>query len=193
MTLLLTCRCSPCLLCSLGIVQAAVDYNSSRVFVWRLLRNVSIGEHGERTCTFPSGYIASPTHLFGQVLADHKQQTPVADGGDPMVTLGFEAGTSSSATTPAATSPAAPSPAPPGPELHSLSFGYVPSFFDLPADAQDKYVQIQNVTLAQLPQQPATADDSAGGRAGRLLRQASASGAAAPPGVWAVLLWPFRR
>jgi hypothetical protein len=57
---------------------------------------------------------------------------------------------------------------PPGDSVHSLSFGYVPSWFQLPADAQDKFMQVQNVTLAQLPQLPGSAGGA--GSQGRALR-----------------------
>lgn len=46
--------------------------------------------------------------------------------------------------------------------------------------------QIQNVTLTQLPQ--LLPDES---RLGRLLRQLP--GSSTPPGVWTILLWPWRR
>jgi len=174
----LTKEGQPCVL-----LQAAMNYNSSRVFVWRLLNNVSIGENGQRSCTFQSGYVAAPTHMFGQVLSDQKHfRSAAAPGsifGEVTPPAGLDPGTSSAA---AVTSP-------PGDEVYSLSFGYVSDVFELPADAQDKFMQIQNVTLTQLPQLPP--DESAGSRVGRLLRQLP--GSATPPGVWTILLWPWRR
>lgn len=52
-----------------------MNYNSTRVFVFRLLRNISIGENGDRTCPFSSSLVQAPTHLFGQKLADPTQQS----------------------------------------------------------------------------------------------------------------------
>jgi hypothetical protein len=122
----------PCRTCCIVVLQAAVNYNSTRMFVWRLLRNVSIGEGGQRTCNFP-GYIAAQTHLFGQVLPDYRQQptnddesglNPAKPAPDPAAAGSLEADT------------------PPGDHVYSLSFGYVPSAFELPEDAQDKFMQV---------------------------------------------------
>lgn len=115
-----------------------MNYNSSRMFVWRLLRNVSIGDDGKRTCAFQSGYIGAPTHLFGQVLTDYSSQQAVPANEDTTNVYGLDPATS------AADPVAVPSVSgrPPGDGVYSLSFGYVPTLFELPADAQDKFMQV---------------------------------------------------
>jgi hypothetical protein len=118
------------------LLQAAVNYNSTRVFVWRLLRNVSIGEGGKRTCDFPSGYIAAQTHLFGQVLPDNRRQ-PTSDDDSAVEVATASAGPDAAA---AGSDGAA---TPPGDDVYSLSFGYVSSAFKLPQDAQDKFMQVR--------------------------------------------------
>jgi hypothetical protein len=67
---------------------------------------------------------------------------------------------------------------------------YVSTVFELPADAQDKHMQLQNVTLTGLPQLPET-EGSMWRQPGRLLRQLGST--VTPPGIWACLLWPWRR
>lgn len=119
-------------------MQIAVDYNSTRVFVWRLLRNVSIGEGGQRTCDFVNGYIAAQTHLFGQVLPEYRRQ-PESDGEEPV----FGLDPARSAPDPVASGDSGAA-TPPGDEVYSLSFGYVPSVFDLPEDATDKFMQVRS-------------------------------------------------
>jgi hypothetical protein len=91
--------------------QAAMNYNSTRVFVWRLLRNVSIGENGNRTCPFSSSLVQAPTHLFGQRLADPTQQS-----------AGLNNGADSAKGLPAASAGAATGD-PPGDGLYALDFG----------------------------------------------------------------------
>lgn len=90
-----------------------MTYNSSRVFVWRLLRNVSIGEGGQRTCTFSSAVVQGPTHLFGQKLADATHQ------------LTSQHSVADSQTGPPAsdTSPTTAAGNPPGNALYALGFG----------------------------------------------------------------------
>jgi hypothetical protein len=56
----------------------------------------------------------------------------------------------------------------------------------LPVDAQDKFLQIQNLTLRQLPQMAATRS-----LRGMLRRRLQAD--ASPIGIWTLLLWPIRR
>lgn len=163
-------------------MQAALNYNSTRIFVWQLLSNVSLGENGQRTCKFPSGYIAAVTHLFGQVLSTDAAQQLVPDGDELQSGTALQIASKASGPDTAAAHP-------PGDTVHSLSFGYVPNWFQMPPDAQDKFMHIQNVTLAQLPQ--LLDSDSGDSRQGRSLRQMAAS--ASPPGVWTVLLWAWRR
>lgn len=158
-------------------LQAALNYNSTRVFVWQLQRNVSLAENGQRTCTFASGYVAASTYLFGQGLETDRQ--PVAGGQDGAV---MQPGADAAGA-------GAVRAGPPGDTVNSLSFGYVPNWFQLPTDAQDKFMQVQNVTLAQLPQLPGSGGGA--GSQGRSLKDLP--GVSSPPGVWTVLLWPWQR
>lgn len=87
--------------------------------------------------------------------------------------------------------------------VHTLSFNYRPGLFHLPAQSPDKYLQIRNITLRQLPQlltpnSGARGSSSSGNGNGshrRLQQQQQASSVAdgASAGVWTMLLWPFDR
>uniref|UniRef100_A0A383W883 Protein kinase domain-containing protein n=1 Tax=Tetradesmus obliquus TaxID=3088 RepID=A0A383W883_TETOB len=65
--------------------------------------------------------------------------------------------------------------------LHSLSFAFLRDAFVLPATASDQFLQIQNVTLTQLPQGP-NAREAADAAAGPW-----------PADLWTVLLWSIDR
>ncbi len=76
--------------------------------------------------------------------------------------------------------------------LFFLLSRYVATVFELPEDAQDKHMQVQNLTLTGLPQLPiADGSNAAVRQPGRMLRQTGTTGT--PPGIWACLLWPWRR
>lgn len=80
---------------------------------------------------------------------------------------------------------------PPYDQQFALSFQYLPRVFQLPADAQDKFLQIQNVTLMQLPQMGPAMGQTGGLRG--LRRLLNMENASPPVGIWTVLLWPVRR
>lgn len=84
--------------------------------------------------------------------------------------------------------------------VHSLSFGYTPGLIQLPADATDRYFQVRNITLQQLPQAQTSQGAVAAGSGRRRLQQAAAGGsnmaslpATIPPEHLTILLWPFNR
>jgi hypothetical protein len=107
---------------------------------------------------------------------------------------------------------------PPRARLFTLDFGFAAGVFQLPGSARDQFFQIQNVTLAGLPQGLAPQERawaaqllaSSGGRRRRLAAAAHghAHGHAhgrgparrllqidrqTPPGIWTLLLWPIRK
>lgn len=75
---------------------------------------------------------------------------------------------------------------PPLPRQFTLAWGHVAGALQLPHDAPDKYLQLQNVTLAQLPQGPGAAGAVA-------LALPAGSSEPTPPSVWTLLLWPISR
>lgn len=175
------------------VVQAAAAYNSSRVFVWRLIANVSVGKSGEPACPWPNRRVAGPTHLFGEVLRD-KAGAPqggvsasaalMADSSPSAMPATWQANSSNSNIS----SDGAREAYIPRDDLYALSFGYAASLLELPADAPEKLLQIQNVTLQQLPQL-----NPGGSRGRRRLRRRLLQGPSVPPGMWTLLLWPFSR
>ncbi|KAF8060546.1 RPL6 [Scenedesmus sp. PABB004] len=71
---------------------------------------------------------------------------------------------------------------------YALSWGFLPGALELPAGAQDKFLQIQNVSLAQLPQGPGAA-----AAAGLRAAAPGGGGGPAPPDVWTLLMWSVNR
>lgn len=71
-------------------------------------------------------------------------------------------------------------------DMFSLGFNYMRSALQLPSNAGEKYLQIQNVTLLQLPQGPdaATAAGLGAGQSGD---------GQTPADIWTILLWPINR
>lgn len=179
---------------------------STRVRVWTLIRNVSIAAGGDMLCSWPDGNVTYPTQLLGPVVHTYGASARVHDSGSvasPLspeaIVLGHaDADTHRNGSDSASADPYLPydvagwqgsgdDVTPPYEELYSLNFGYVPSLFQLPVDAHDKFLQINNLTLQQLPQMAPTRN-LRGMR--RLLQQA---GGASPIGIWTILLWPIRR
>jgi len=150
-------------------------------------------------CAWPDGNITYPMQLLGQVVHTHGLLShghgPMEGGSttEAIVLSAADGNNSSAAVDPYSAYDAvraAGLTTPPLSELYAVSFGYLPSLFQLPVDAQDKYLQIQNVTLLQLPQMA-----RGRGLAGRrLLQQQQQRGAdASPIGIWTIMLWGFRR
>jgi hypothetical protein len=179
---------------------------STRVRVWTLIRNVSITAGGDMLCSWPDGNVTYPTQLLGPVVHTYGPSARVHDSGSvasPLspeaIVLGHaDADTRRNGSDSASADPYLPYDVagwqgngddviPPYEELYSLNFGNVPSLFQLPVDAHDKFLQINNLTLKQLPQMAPTRN-LRGMR--RLLQQA---GGASPIGIWTILLWPIRR
>lgn len=174
---------------------------STRTRVWTLINNISIAEDGIMQCPWPDGNVTYPTQLLGPVVHTYGPSARVHDTGSvasPLspeaIVLGHADATSNRSGS-AGADPYLPydlagfqergSARPPYKDLYALSFGYVPSLFQLPVDAHDKFLQIQNLTLKDLPQMAPTRNL----RGLRRLLQADSS----PIGIWTVLLWPIRR
>ena len=90
----------------------------------------------------------------------------------------------------------------PSNSTYTLAFQYTPGLIQLPAGVADKYFQVVNITLQQLPQaRTQTQITTANGSRGRQLLQAAgpaagsveASSNGIDPGVLTILLWPFNR
>lgn len=183
---------------------------STRTRVWTLINNVSIADKGQMLCPWPDGNITYVTQLLGPVVHTHGSSIrPYHSPGAVATPLSAEAivlgqsgkGNGTSSEEAAASDPYlqydegtvgvdGPT-APPSDELFALSFGYVPSLFQLPIDASDKFLQMQNITLRQLPQMAPSRNLR--GRLMRRLLQQRQNSDALPIGIWTILLWPFRR
>lgn len=122
--------------------------------------------------------------------------------------------TANSTTGPQPNTTAATAPTSSSSTKHSLSFHFTPSLFQLPATATDRYMQVRNITLHQLPQihehaagavtaaapapAPGSSKNSTGSGGRRLLQAgfADESGSlskATDPGIWTVLLHSVNR
>ena len=172
--------------------------------MWTLINNVTVAEDGRMQCSWPDGNITYSlqllgpvVHTYGPSMRVHQARGAVADPLSPeSIVLGHADASSNHSTDDAAEDPDLPydggvaaEGSPPLAKLYALSFGYVPSMFQLPVSAQDKFVQIQNITLNELPQM-------APGRALRGFRrrlQQRQLDDSVPIGIWTILLWPFRR
>lgn len=155
-------------------------------------------------CSWPDGNVTYPTQLLGPVVHTHGPSARVHDSGTAAsllspeaIVLGHADANTNRNGTPAVDPYLAydvarlqdvdPS-GPPYDELYSLNFGYVPSLFQLPVDAHDKFLVIQNLTLLQLPQMAPTRS-----LRGLLRRRLLQPSEASPIGIWTMLLWPIRR
>lgn len=185
---------------------------STRTRVWTLINNVSIADKGQMLCPWPDGNITYVTQLLGPVVHTHGNGNRPHDSPGAVATpLSAEAivlgqsgkgdGSNGTSNEEAAesdpylpydvgTSGVGGPTSPPFDELFALSFGYVPSLFQLPLDASDKFLQMQNITLRQLPQM-APSRNLRGRLMRRLLQRQNSD--ALPIGIWTILLWPFRR
>lgn len=77
---------------------------------------------------------------------------------------------------------------------YALDFQYTADLIHLPADANDNYFQIRNITLGQLPQ--ASGVRPVGGAFRGLLQTGKVSSNSLSdthPGLFTILLWPFNR
>jgi hypothetical protein len=195
-----------CLCLAAVLPQTALSSRStsSRMRVWSLINNVSIADNGAMQCFWPDGNVTYPTQLLGAVVHTygpgarvHTQGAVASPLSPEAIVLGHADAASTSRSSANSTASArgvagsqfdagSPDVAAFG-EDFALSFGYKPSLFQLPVDAQDKFLHIQNVTLLQLPQM------SPGRKLLRGFRRLLSVDSSADAGIWTVLLWPVRR
>lgn len=127
-----------------------------RLHVWMLLSNVSINPPSDPDC-WQTRAMQYTTQIYGQVHAERSQQAVPSRQEAAAV-----------------------------PDMFSLSWNFMRSALELPANAQERFLQIQNVSLRQLPQGPNAA------RAAGMRAEQGADGPS-PPDVWTILLWSVNR
>jgi hypothetical protein len=164
------------------LLQKALSARSTspNIRVWALTNNISIASKGQLQCAWPDGNVTYPTQLLGAVVQTHAyslfahlpaKRTSTSPLSPEAIVLGQADAASqlrSSLNTTSALNPSMPhgmaggevsdtgSLQPQDGQRFSLSLGYKSSLFELPPDAQDKFKQIQNVTMLQLPQMAST-------------------------------------
>lgn len=176
--------------------------------MWQLAGNISLSR---ASCT-PVKVIGATT-LIGDVVAAN--QPPAADTVTSMRQYPLTPAAAAAPPPASANQSQLPSPAELIPDpasalagrVYSLGFQYVPGLITIPADAPDRYFQVRNITLWQLPQAHTQAGSAslagAAGGSRRRLVQAGAPAAGAggavslpdmmPTGVFTIMLWPFNR
>eukprot|EP00883_Tetradesmus_obliquus_P006895 jgi/Sobl393_1/17454/SZX64266.1 len=185
---------------SCSSLQAALQYptKDNRLHVWLLVGNISLNPPEQPDC-WQQRSINYTTHLYSQEAnisgSDahrllHELMLPApnptaqpgaapttaptaaaAHNATPRLLQGANASNESATDVQLA----------PRRILHSLSFAFMRDAFVLPATAADQFLQIQNVTLTQLPQGP-NAREAADAAAGPW-----------PAELWTVLLWSIDR
>lgn len=195
------------------LVQSALSSKSSntRTRVWTLISNITLADKGSMLCPWVDGNVTYPTQLLGPVVHTHglstrRIGTPTSSNAysAEAVVLGHadaeahrrsvDAGGTATDVSPVINLPAngTEPTAPPLQGLFSLSFGYQNDLFQLPPDANDKFLQIQNVTLMQLPQLASRHSLHRLLHHRHLLQQQHATDAL-PVGIWTILLWSVKR
>lgn len=175
--------------------QATQGFAPNRVHVWQLAGNVSVG-----------GANCIPVNVSGAttLLGDEAASPSVpADTAPSMRQVPLNATLPASQNrsqlpAPANDSSSAPTAAA---RVYSLGFQYTVGLINIPADAPDRYFQVRNATLWQLPQGRTPSGHSGAGSTRRLLQEAAAPAAgstvslptALPSGAFTILLWPFNR
>lgn len=131
--------------------------------MWTLIGNVTLGDKGEAVCPWPDGNVTYPTQLLGPYVHTHGPSTRVFSGGSAVasplspeaIVLGHADAAHNRSSAAAAVDldvgydqlqRDGPSSATPLDEFYSLSFGYIPGLFQLPVEAQDKFMQVRMST-----------------------------------------------
>jgi hypothetical protein len=155
-------------MCFAWLLQAALQAPSeeTRLHVWMLLNNISTAEPD----CWQHRNMRYTTQIYGQIQ-DHTNITAVQE---------------KQALNKAAAAAAAAVHHSNGFNVFALSFGFMRDVLVLPQQAADRFLQIQNVTLLQLPQGPKAAA-AAGMHAGQ------GGDGPTPPDVWTLLLWSVNR
>lgn len=147
--------------CCRLLLQAALQSPSeeTRLHVWMLLNNISVAEPD----CWQLRNVQYSTQIYGQC---HESTHVVQDKKAAAASLQH--------------------PISNGFDVFALSFGFMRDVLVLPHNSGDRFLQIQNVTLLQLPQGPG-ASAAAGMHAGQ------GGDGPTPPDVWTVLLWSVNR
>eukprot|EP00775_Hariotina_reticulata_P007113 gene7113-7327_t len=158
-------------------LQVALQHPSTggRLHVWWLLNNITLAPSHDQDC-WQLNDVKNPSQIYGSV--DEFGQAPAVRGLLADSALGTHrsvwrprllAGTGSSADASRVS----------GFKMYSLGFSYLQAAFVLPLESPDRFLQITNVTLHQLPQGPSA--------------PSAVSGRMMTADVWALLLWPINR
>jgi hypothetical protein len=137
----------------------AAPSEETRLHVWMLLNNITTAKPG----CWQNRNMRYTTQIYGQVQDNTNVTTPQAKQ-----------------------AAAARRHRSDGFDVFALSFGFMRDVLVLPQTAEDRFLQIQNVTLLQLPQGPGAAA-AAGMHAGQ------GGDGPTPPDVWTLLLWSVNR
>ncbi|WIA15154.1 hypothetical protein OEZ85_001840 [Tetradesmus obliquus] len=153
---------------SCASMQAALQAPSeeTRLHVWMLLNNVTTAE---ADC-WQKRDMCYTTQIYGQI----QDYMNVSLGSETQAAAGKAAAAAAMHTSGN------------GFNVFSLSFGFMRDVLVLPPQAADKFLQIQNVTLLQLPQGP-------GARAAAGMNAGQGGDGPTPPDVWTLLLWSVNR
>ncbi|WIA35332.1 hypothetical protein OEZ86_003786 [Tetradesmus obliquus] len=182
---------------SCSSLQAALQYptKDNRLHVWLLVGNISLNPPEQPDC-WQQRSINYTTHLYSQEAISgsdahrllHELMLPAPNATAQPGAAASTAPAAAHNATPrllqganASNESATDAQLAPRRILHSLSFAFLRDAFVLPATAADQFLQIQNVTLTQLPQGP-NAREAADAAAGPW-----------PAELWTVMLWSIDR
>jgi hypothetical protein len=192
-TSILALSCAPAI-SLLTPPQATQKFAPARVRVWQLAGNFSIGG---TDCTPVN--VSGATTLLGDPGATASVPADAAPSRLPTLPPNGSVAAAANRTQPlplAAVPIAAPSPPA---SVYSFGFKYTVGLIQIPPDAPDRYFQVRNATLWQLPQADGPSALSTAGSTRRLLQEGTAAAAgnmlptAMPSAVFTILLWPFNR
>lgn len=148
-------------------MQAPSEEN--RLHVWMLLNNISIVPPGDPACWHYRD-VKYTTQIFGQVHDSPDAQLQQAQQQQENASAPLDVTQRDGI----------------GFDVFALDFGHMRSALQLPQNAQEKFLQIQNLTLMGLPQGP-LAHTAAGMRTG------PGGDGPTPPDIWTLLLWSVNR
>lgn len=191
------CFCPSHVAMCAACLQAALQYptKDNRLHVWLLVGNISLNPPEQADC-WQQRSINYTTHLYSQEAISgsdahrllHELMLPAPNATAQPGAAASTAPAAAHNATPrllqganASNESATDAQLAPRRILHSLSFAFLRDAFVLPATAADQFLQIQNVTLAQLPQGP-NAREAADAAAGPW-----------PAELWTVMLWSIDR
>lgn len=150
--------------------------------VWMMLGNITVNPADDPTC-WQDRELLFPTQLYGQRLHGNASGGVSAHNlADQTLPLG--PGTARSGEGSSVVEGNSAGHAGPLDDKFALGFSFMQSALRLPEGVDDKFLQIQNMTLLQLPQGPYTAGAA---------NLAAGQDGPTPPDVWTFLLWSIGR